>query len=220
MSSYLNYYGRNVDFGPLGLTLFGYTYLGPIPIPPIPTTVGMYDRAGTGVIWYLMWDGATHLQITNQPPLPFYVPNSQTAFSTTAQGQNTAVFGPWDGPYLGATGARLGVTTVGYSPTNPHLQFDFPTATSDVQEVSAGTSGPPIVAPYINGPQQQSYPEPTNYPTSGPPAIPGIPSTTPPPTGGGLAAFMAAYTTNTPPLVTVEFIPGNGPGTGWHIVTF
>lgn len=219
MSDYLNYYGRNFDQDDnWALNNYGYTYLGPTLIPPVPTTVGMTDRAGTGVVWYLMWDGATHLQITSTPPRAYTFPNSQNWNTTSLAGQNVTVYGPWDGPYLGTTGCRLGVTTQGFSPTNPHLQIDFPDQAGPATQVHSGAFGPNVVAPYILGPQQQSYPEPSNYPAPGIPTIPGIPSTTPPPTGGGWAAFLAAYATNTPPLISVEPTPGS-PGE-WHLIAY
>lgn len=228
MSDYLNYYGRNFDQDDnWALNNYGYTYLGPTLIPPVPPTCGMTDRAGTGEVWYLMWDGDEHLVLTNQPPRAYAYPNSQNWNTTSQAGQDVRVYGPWDGPYMGSTGCRLGVTTASIStpsgPTPagvPHLQFDFPNPVdpTTLAAINAPAQGPVVVAPYILGPQQQSYPEPTNYPAPGIPAIPGIPSTTPPPTGGGWAAFLAAYATNTPPLLLPANLPaGPGQKAGWHI---
>lgn len=222
MSAYLNYYGRNAEVGEPYQTLWGYTYLGPILIPPVPTTFGMEDRNpdGDGTIWFLMWDGEDHLLLTDDPPIPFAQCQGSNWGVTEPYGQNVAVFGPWDGPYMGVTGWRLGVTTeaitVGgtpYAGGQPRLQFDSP---DDAAHGGYTASGPPIIAPNFFGQQTQSYPEPSNYPAPGVPTIPGIPSSTPLPTSGGLAAFIAAYQTNTPPLI----LPASPFATGllrWHL---
>lgn len=205
MTGFTNYYGRNPFPSDWERTLdfMGYTYLGPVMIPPVPTTVGMVDRNGSGTTWFLMWDGEDHLLLTDQYPMNF--PQWSAAGLSEPFPQNTTVFQPYDGPYMGATGARLGVL-------NGRLQYDFPTA------AALGPAGPPIVAPYVLGPQMQSYPEPSNYPAPGVPTIPGIPSSTPPPTGGGYVAFLAAYATNTPPLLTTS--QNLGPGLPWYLEYF
>ena len=46
----------------------GYFNLGPVQIPPIPPVVGMTDRAGTGQVWYLFWDGEDHLMLSSVLP--------------------------------------------------------------------------------------------------------------------------------------------------------
>ena len=197
-----NYYGRNPlpDDAAYSLDFFGYQYLGPVMIPPVPTTVGMTDRAGSGAVWYLMWDGAVHLCLTNTPVMAF--PQWNASGVAVPFPQNAVVFGPWDGPYLGQTGWRMGVTVISGV---PHLQIDTPEPT---QAHLHKNNGFPVVAPDIFGPQTQSYPEPSNYPAPGVPNVPGIPSSTPPPTGGGYTAFLAAYPTNTPPLIIPVFNRG------------
>lgn len=201
MTDYFTDIGRNAwDLG-TDLTLWGLSYLGPVLIPPVPTTVGMTDRAGTGQIWYLMWDGETHVLITNSPPRPY----NQTTLSQFI-GQDVRIYGPYDGPYLGASGCRLGITTQPPAPyTGVRLEMDFPDQIGPSLGSHSGTINPPVLAPDILGPQNISFPEPSNYPAPGVPVIPGIPSTTPAPTGGGYAAFLAAYTTNTPPLILPVF---------------
>jgi hypothetical protein len=201
MTGFNNYYGRNPfpDDGPYTLDFYGYTYLGPVMIPPVPTTVGMQDRGGSGVYWFLMWDGQDHLVLTNAPPMAF--PQWTAAGLSVPFPQNAAIFGPYDGPYIGQTGWRLGVLDIAGV---PHLQADAPDPT---QTQLYTTLGFPVVAPDLFGPQTQSYPEPSNYPAPGVPTVPGIPSSTPVPTGGGFAAFEAAYATNTPPLILPAAIP-------------
>jgi hypothetical protein len=223
MTDYLNYYGRNWEVGQQ-LSIWGYAYLGPTLVPPVPPTVGMLDRNGTGVTYYLMWDGTAHLVLTDQPPRAFYDGRG------IATGQDVRVYGPYDGPYIGATGWRLGVTTAAPSDLSingksfpggvPRLQIDQPNPQSGAGYTSFG---PSLVAPDINGPQVQSYPEPSNYPAPGIPNVPGIPSTTPPPTGGGLSAFLAAYQTNQPPLILLQNVPPETIGSWvkvvqpWHL---
>lgn len=210
MSQYLNIYGRNeLTLGDPDTRIWGFTYLGPIRIPPIPTTIGMADR-NTGIIWFLMWDGAAHLVLTNQPPQPFAQWQGSNWGITKPYGQNTIIFGPWDGPYMGVTGWRLGVVTVAGV---PRLQFDSP---DNSAHGGYSASGPPIIAPDINGPQTQYYPESTGYPTPQPPTVPGIPSSAPVPTGGGFAAFQAAYQTNMPPLVLPALVTV-GAQPQWHL---
>lgn len=219
MTGFINYYGRNPFPDDYDRThdFLGYTYLGPIMIPPIPTAVGMVDRNGTGVTWYLMWDGEEHLLLTNDYPMNF--PQWSAAGLSEPFPQNATVFQPWDGPYIGTTGFRLGVTTaaIGNIPAGtPHLQIDAPNPNLNQFYTSAG---PPLIAPYVLGPQMQSYPEPSNYPAPGVPTIPGIPSSTPPPTGGGYEAFLLAYATNTPPLVNPADLPAvpDVQLAGWHL---
>lgn len=196
MSQYNNLYST-----PGEGTTWGYFDLGPIRIPPTPPTVGMVDAAGTGQVWFLMWDGAEHLVLTDEIP-------------TYALGDYT-IFEPGDGPYLGGMGWRLGVTTAAQPgsfgpPGTPHLIVDFPSHGS-----MGGSAGPgqgwttihhPLVVPNIAAPGAQSYPESTGWPTPQPPTVPGIPSSSPVPVGGGFAAFDAAIATNTPPSLASVYV--------------
>lgn len=229
MTGFINYYGRNPFPDDYDHTLdwLGYTYLGPIMVPPVPPTFGMTDRGGTGVVYYLMWDGNNNLVLTDQPPRPFTVPTGASWNTTTQYGQDTYVFGPWDGPYVGQF--RLGVTTIpptGFASGEPRLQFDWIGNGIPGQGATYTTTSPPVCAPNIFGPQMQLYPEPSNYPAPGVPTIPGIPSSTPPPTGGGYVAFLEAGTTNEPPalnmdqVVTDQAPKGGQEPTPWHIVYF
>lgn len=217
MTGFLNYYGRNPfpsDDWTNYFDFMGYAYLGPMFIPPVIPAVGMTDRNGTGVVYYLMWDGETHLLLTDVYPMAYPTEDGPGA-------QNVTIFGPWDGPYM-TSGFRLGVTTASQGPSFPsgvpRLQFDVPgNGNPGTQVYTEG--GPPIFAPYILGPQLQTYPEPSNYPAPGVPTVPGIPSSTPPPTGGGLQAFYAAASTNTPPVVVaanVTTVPTFAQP-GWHL---
>lgn len=192
----------NNPFGPGGSDWWGqgYFYLGPLRIPPTPPTVGMTDRAGTGQVWYLMWDGENHLVLTNVIP-------------TYAQG-DYYVFQPYDGPYLGSTGWRMGVTTALQAGQllpagTPHLLIDFPASNGGG---APGSGHPhhdhPLVAPNINAPGAQRYPESTGWPAPQPPTVPGIPSSSPVPSGGGFAAFQDAFATNAPPLVSSTYVTG------------
>lgn len=221
MTGFINYFGRNPFPDDYDRThdFLGYTYLGPIMIPPVVPTVGMVDRnpAGGGTIWFLMWDGEQHLLLTNEYPMNF--PQWSAEGLSEPFPQNTTIYQPWDGPYISCTGWRMGVTTaaVGQIPAGtPHLQFDAP---NDPQNQFYTSAGPPLFAPYVLGPQTQTYPEPSNYPAPGVPAIPGIPSSTPPPTGGGYGAFLAAYATNTPPVINPANLPtiANIQRAGWHL---
>lgn len=230
MSDYINYYGREATGDWQGLDFMGYAYFGPIQIPPVITTFGMTDRAGTGVVWFLMWDGEDHLVLTNQPPLAFAQAQGSNWGVTAPYGQNVSVFGPWDGPYF--ANWRLGVSTAAatdgsgntHGAGTPRLQFDTPDPYAGAPVHNSG--GPPWIAPDINGPATESFPEPSNFPSPQPGVIPTIPSTSPPPTGGGFTAFLAAYTTNTPPLILPGQIALGTPGLGlkivqpWHLQHF
>lgn len=173
----------------------GYFYLGPVRIPPLVPVIGMVDIAINGTVWWLFWDGVDHLMLSSTLP---------------AGCQNYYVFQPEDGPYIGTTGLKLGVNSTP-QPYNfgltvggePHLQIYWPS-----ENTFFPNAGHPIFAPNINAPLGMKVPEPSNYPAPGIPNIPGIPSSTPPPTGGGFAAFEAAYATNQPPLVTTIKLPG------------
>jgi hypothetical protein len=143
----------------------GYFDLGPIQIPPRITFIGFTDRV-TGTVYYLSWDGVTHLQLVTTAP----------------SGLNTRVFAAHDGPFLGNFGIKLGVS-------NGRIVID----------TSAKDSGPPVFAFNSLAPFQQIYPEPTNYPAPLPPVIPGIPDTSPTPSGGGYAAYQAAFPNVLPP---------------------
>src|SRR5271170_4299231 len=95
---------------------YGYWNLGPARIPPTPPVVGMVDRNGTGQVWWLYWDGEDHLLLSSV---------------LSPASTNNYTFQPWDGPYLGALGWRLGVTTATLPHQllpagTPHLQFDMP----------------------------------------------------------------------------------------------
>jgi hypothetical protein len=171
---------------------YGYWNLGPVRIPPTPPAVGMTDRAGTGEVWWLFWDGENHMLLSDTLPPAL---------------TNTYIFGPWDGPHLGCTGWRLGVTTAYpgsglLPPGTPHLQFDFPGAIG--QNRSFPESAKPLTLPDFFSPLLWSVPQPSNWPAPQPGVIPGIPSTAPVPTNGGagLSAFYAAFDTNAPILVT------------------
>ena len=173
---------------------YGYWNLGPVRIPPTPPAVGMTDRNGTGQVWWLFWDGENHLLLSSTLPPAL---------------TNNYIFGPWDGPYLGTLGWRLGVTTAYpgtglLPPGTPHLQFDFP-------DHPAGglRSDKPLTLPDFYAPLLWSVPQPSNWPAPQPGVIPGIPSTAPVPVGGGagLSAFYAAFATNAPVLVTSTFLP-------------
>jgi hypothetical protein len=199
-------YGPLYDYdGELGGEWFGYWKLGPVRIPPIQPTVGMTDRNGTGQVWYLFWDGSDHLLLSNVLP---------------ASAQNVYVYQPYDGPYIGATGWRLGVTTATQAgstgPSNaPHLVVDVP---GTFEQTRWMTSAHPLVAPNINGQAQYVVPESTGWPAPQPPIVPGIPSSSPVPTGGGYAAFEAAFATNSPPLVYFKYVtPSAQVPQPWHL---
>ena len=125
--------------------------------------------------------------------------------------QNYSVYGPWDGPYI--SGVRMGVNNAAIN-LDVHNGWQF-------------RQDHPIICPTQTTPLAQSYPEPTNYPAPGIPSVPGIPSSTPPPTGGGYAAFEAAYAANTPPLLIAVYNNKSGkfdlklyaPGGPYTIVT-
>jgi hypothetical protein len=197
--------GRDGSYGPLGNWVGGFFDLGPPHIPPIQPAVGMTDRAGTGQVWYLFWDGVDHLILTDTLP-------------TSAQ--NVYTFQPYDGPYIGQTGWRLGVTTetqpLSHGPANsPHLVVDVPGTFEGSRWPS---SAHPLIAPPVLGQTLWSVPESTGWPTAQPPTVPGIPSSSPVPTGGGYAAFEAAFASNTPVLVssTSVTISSNVPQP-WHL---
>jgi hypothetical protein len=199
-------YGPLYDYdGMLGSEWWGYFKLGPVRIPPIQPTVGMTDRAGTGQVWYLFWDGEEHLLLSDQLP---------------ASAQNVYVFQPYDGPYIGQTGWRLGVTTEtqanSFGPANaPHLIVDVP---GTFEGSRWPVSGHPLVAPNINGQAQWAAPESSGWPTPQPPLVPGIPSSSPAPSGGGYAAFEAAFATNSPLLVSsVQVTPSADVPQPWHL---
>jgi hypothetical protein len=80
-----------------------FYWLGPTQIPPLPSWIGMTDRV-TGVTWWLILaPDFGHLSLTTQTPVG-----------------PQRVFGPWDGPFIGQFGFRIGVS-------NGHLNFDaFP----------------------------------------------------------------------------------------------
>ena len=174
-------YDRRIgNGGPWG-SGFGYTYLGPISQPPLVPAVGMTDE--NGKVWWLYWDGNDHLLLSD---------------SLSAALQNNYTYKQGDGPYLGATGMILSVSVkVPGHLGEPHLIVNYPIK----------SAGHPVFCPNVHAPLGQEYPEPSNYPAPGIPAIPGIPSSTPPPTGGGFAAFEAAYQTNNPPLLTSVATP-------------
>lgn len=151
----------------------GYLYLGPTTIPPLVPAVGMVDEV-TGTTYYLSWNGTNSLRL--QTTLPPGL-------------QNHTIYKPHDGPWL-PFGRQLGVNN-GSAVVNLQLNPKQP------------NRGGPILAFNYNSPLAQSYPEPTNYPAPGTPTTPGIPSSTPPPTGGGYSAFLAAFSTNKPTLVTL-----------------
>jgi hypothetical protein len=232
MSEMRRWYGR--ETGP-GLTQYksGFFDLGPMHIPPIQPCVGMVDRAGTGQIWYLFWDGEDHLLLTDVLP---------------ASAQNVYVFQPYDGPYIGQTGWRLGVTTLtidggGFSgleigPSGDVLLADTsdglgvipggstpggpPHLVVDVPGTFEGSRWPssahPLIAPPIAGQTLWSTPESTGWPTPQPPTVPGIPSSSPLPTGGGYAATEAAFATNTPVLVSSTYVaPSDNVPQPWHL---
>jgi hypothetical protein len=197
-------YGPLYDYdGELGSEWWGFFKLGPVHIPPIQPTVGMTDRAGTGQVWYLMWDGENHLLLTSVLP-------------TSAQ--NVSVFQPYDGPYVGQTGWRLGVTTAtqaGALPGTPHLIVDVP---GTFEQSRWPVAGHPLIAPNVNGQAQFTAPASTGSPTPQPPQVPGIPSSSPVPTGGGYAAFEAAFATNSPPLVSsTQVTPSANVPQPWHL---
>jgi hypothetical protein len=96
---------------------------------------------------------------------------------------NNYTYGPWDGPYLGDTGWRLGVTTAfiegqGLPAGTPHLQFDFPDVNGAVGR-GWTTSGKPVTCPDFFAPLMWQVPQPANWPAPQPGVIPGIPSTSP-----------------------------------------
>jgi hypothetical protein len=210
-------YGPLYDYdGELGSEWWGYFKLGPVRIPPIQPTVGMVDRAGSGQVWFLMWDAANHLLLTDELP---------------ASAQNVYVFGPYDGPYIGQTGWRLGVTTnVGFilgqsslggpAPlgglVGPHLVVDVPGTFENSRWPS---SAHPLIAPSVFGQAAWRVPESTGWPAPRPPVVPGIPSSSPVPTGGGYAAFEGNFANNSPPLVSSTFVPtsANVPQP-WHLI--
>lgn len=178
----------------------GFWNLGPVHIPPIPPVVGMTDRAGTGQVWYLFWDGEQNLILTDVLP-----PACQDVY----------VFQPWDGPYIGVTGWRLGVTTAPLAESGenePHLQVDVP---GTFEHVSLGSAAKPLTCPNVFAPLFWSVPEATGWPAPQPGMIPGIPSTAPPSTGGGYTAFLAAFETNQPVLVSSTYTAGTPQP--WHL---
>lgn len=82
---------------------YGYFDMGPVQLPPLPPIFGMTDRT-TGVVWYLTYNKATnHFQLISPNPFP--------------QGRPAKVYPPFDGPWIGGFGWRLGVN-------NSHLVFD------------------------------------------------------------------------------------------------
>lgn len=164
---------------------WGYWWLGPVLIPPLVPAVGITDRV-TGTVYYLLWDGNDHLVLSTTLPTPL---------------QNNYVFPPWDGPFLGTTGVRLGIS-------NGRVVFD----------VGWTESSHPLFTPNMNAPLDFVAPEPSNYPAPQPPVIPGIPSTSPVPTGGGYAAFEAAFATNQPPFVSSLSTPTMRDA--WHLVFY
>lgn len=83
---------------------YGYYDLGPVQIPPWAAIVGMTDRA-TGKVWYLGFDPNSNDRIALVDKLPL---------STLI---TIRVFGPYDGPFIGSAGLRLGVR-------NARLVFD------------------------------------------------------------------------------------------------
>lgn len=195
----------------------GFWNIGPVHIPPIPPVAGMTDRAGTGEIWYLFWDGESHLLLTNTLP---------------AVCQDIYIFQPYDGPYLGSTGWRMGVTTASQPATpnspatpagEPHLVIDFPDSNGGVAASGQGytSSARPMTVPNYFAPLQWRVPESTGWPAPQPGTIPGIPSTAPPATGGGYAAFLAAFATNVPVLVSSTYVaPSVNVPQPWHLLHY
>lgn len=183
----------------------GFWNLGPTHIPPIPPVAGMTDRAGTGEVWYLFWDGESHLALSSILP-----PACQDVY----------VFQPWDGPYLGAQGWRLGVTTAypgsGLLPAGtPHLVVDVP---GNFGQNFYTTAWRPLTCPDITAPLLWQVPESTGWPAPQPGVIPGIPSTAPVPTGGGLTEFYKAFATNIPVLVSSTYVtPSAHVPQPWHL---
>lgn len=75
---------------------YGWFDLGPVQLPPLPPVIGLTDRTIPGVVWYITWNNATgHLQIQDSDPFP--------------QGRPAKVYPPFDGPWIGNSGWRLGV---------------------------------------------------------------------------------------------------------------
>lgn len=156
-----------------------YHNLGPVQIPPLAPAVGMIDEV-TGTTYYLSWNGTNSLRLQTTLPVAL---------------QNSHVYTPKAGPWL-PFGFQLGVRS-GSAVVNAQINRRQP------------NRGPPILAFNYNSPLLQTYPEPSNYPAPQAPTVPGIPSSTPPPTGGGYAAMLAAFSTNTPSLVTLTWSAGD-----------
>ncbi len=105
---------ENLQSAPWIPWIWGYYWLGPTQMPSIPSWIGLTDRV-TGKVWWLQLAPGQqglasdqlaleqrHLQLTDQAP-----GNSKTS----------RVFAPFDGPFVGAYGFRLGVA-------NAHLVLD------------------------------------------------------------------------------------------------
>ena len=160
-----------------------------------------WDRSGLAT-----WGGLYDLGPISQPPRVPYVGvvdrvtavtyflnwsgSAVTLTTTKLPSLNYTIYQPYDGPFLGH-GVRA-YTSSGV------LAFDKVPGNS--------LSAVCWLIPPVPG--QETYPEPTNYPATPPPVIPGIPSSTVPPTGGGYAAFLAAWETNTPNFLTAIIVGG------------
>lgn len=84
----------------------GYRDLGPNQVPPDALWVGMTDR-DTGAVWYMGFDPCFdgRICLVSEDEIPY------------SKSLVTRVYGPYDGPYIGAYGLRLGIR-------DGHLVFD------------------------------------------------------------------------------------------------
>lgn len=74
---------------------WGYYWLGPVQIPPLPVWIGLTDRV-TGVVYYFEIGIQTqHIKLSSTP-LPSASP--------------IKIYAPWDGPFLGQYGYRIGIS--------------------------------------------------------------------------------------------------------------
>lgn len=85
---------------------YGYSYLGPIQVPPLSSMVAMTDRV-TGAVWYLAFDPCQNGRIC-------LLSQSEVPLSTIL---TVRPYAPYDGPFIGPNGLKLGVS-------NAHLLFD------------------------------------------------------------------------------------------------
>lgn len=69
-------------------------WLGPTAIPPLTMPIALTDRANAKLIWYMqVTDDGKHIR-----------------FTTAAPAGPARIYGPYDGPFVGSSGLRMGIS--------------------------------------------------------------------------------------------------------------